>query len=286
MKKYIHIVISLMMILTYGNSTDKIKKVKYNPNDVLEIRAKEGLLTIVEFDDDETVLDGSTGFNEGWTIKQSGNVAYITPKPYLSSIGEGEDGETVQQKSIIYPNAKDWKTNFFIRTNKRLYVGDISLSNTRNNYKIKMKYPQEEYNKNNEAQKKKREKLNNEKIAKELDRVSVPRNWDYYKKVNKRSSDIVPNYVYDDGKFTYFGFDRTKKMPAIFIKDGEDEFSTNSHTKKIGRYYVKIVHKTAKVFFLRSGRKLVGVLNSGYHQNPNFDFDTTSNPKIKRVLKR
>ena len=270
------------------SSYDKrIGTVIYNPNDVIVAYAKEGYFTMIEFDEEEVVEDGDTGFNEGWIVKKSGNTARIMAKPYISSVAEveGESG-LVSNKSVIPPNSRDWATNLFIRTDKRLYIIDLRLSTTKANYKIKIKYPNKEEQLKQEKYKQIKREKEVKSIKKDLERVTVPRNWDFYKKVNKGSKDIVPNYVYDDGKFTHFGFDRTKKMPAIFIKDGEDEFSTNSHTKKIGRYYVKIVHKTAKVFFLRSGRKLVGVLNSGYHQNPNFDFDTTSNPKIKRVLKR
>jgi len=286
MKKIILIFFGVSLITNNAFSIEKIREVKYNPNDIINITAKESLLTIVEFDDDEKVIDGNAGFNQGWVIKKSGNIAYITPKPYLASIAVSEDGETIPRKGIIYPNVKDWKTNFFIRTNKRLYIGDLELSNTRSNYKIKMKYPKEDWKKKKEEWTKKKKKMSKDKILKDLNKIAVPRNWNYYKKVNKRSEDIVPNYVYDDGKFTYFGFDRTKKMPTIFIREDQDELSTNSHTRRIGRYYVKVVHKTGKIFFLRSGKKLVGILNNGYGVNPNYEYDTTSSRKVKRVIKK
>lgn len=264
----------------------RIGTVNYNDRDVLVIYARAGFVTMIEFADDEIVLDGSTGFNEGWDVRKSGNISYIMAKPYMSTVAEveGEKG-LFANKSVIQPNSKDWATNLFIRTNKRVYVADLYLSSTRANYKIKIKYPQE----NKKFKKEKYEKIKREREVKELksvlDRVKVPRNWSYYKKVNKGSSDIVPNYVYDDGTFTYFGFDRTKKMPAIFSREEDEEFSLNSHIKKVGRYYVKIVHKTGKLFFLRSGKKLIGVLNGGYGINPNLKYENTSNPSVKREVR-
>jgi len=280
------ITIACVFLFVSAATAGQIETVKYNPNDVLVIKAKESYLSIIEFAEDEEVLDGNAGFNEGWSVKKSGNIAYITPKPYLSSVSEDvETGEIVKRKSLIEPNGTDWNTNFFIRTNKRLYIGDLKLSLTKSTYKINMKYPKDEIKKRSEKYKKANKERKTKEIQKDLNRVTVPKNWDYYKKVNKRSADIAPNYVYDDGKFTYFGFDRTKKMPAIFLRDGEVESSTNSNTRRIGKYYVKIVHKTGKVFFLRSGRKLVGILNNSHNKNPSLDFTTTSNKGVKRVLK-
>ncbi|MCF6244352.1 MAG: TrbG/VirB9 family P-type conjugative transfer protein [Sulfurovum sp.] len=290
MKAIIIICIMAILPLNAIANSNKIKNVTYNSNDVLIITAKTGRLTVVEFDTDEEVIDGDTGFNDGWTVKKSGNIAYITPKPYLSSVAEEEGtGAIVSRKSIIEPIEGEWDTNFFIRTNKRLYVGDLKLSNHTNSYKISLSYPKEEARRKREEEEEEKvitRRANKKRgIKRDLNRATVPKNWNFYKKVNKRSEDISPNYVYDDGKFTYFGFDRTKKMPAIFLRDGEEELSVNSHSKRVGKYYVKVVHKTGKVFFLRSGRKLVGILNSGYGINPNLNYDTTSNQLIKRVIR-
>lgn len=290
----IKIILLFLSVTLFGWSVSQMKLssydkrigiVNYNPNDVMDIYAKEGYFTMIEFGENETVLDGSTGFNEGWTVKTSGNTAYIMAKPYMSSVAEveGEKG-LVSNKSVITPNSKDWATNIFIRTNRRIYIGDLHLSEDGANYKIKIKYSSEAQKarkvKNKQAQKKR----NAKKIAKELDRVKVPKNWDYLKKVNKGSDDIAPNYVYDDGTFTYFGFDRTKKMPAIFRREGDQEFSINSHTKKTGKYYVKVVHSTGGLFFLRSGKKLVGVLNGGKGKNPDYRYLNTSNQKVRREI--
>jgi len=260
--------------------------VTYNPDDVLVIYAKEGYLTMIEFDEGEEVLHGSTGFNEGWNIEKSGNTAYIIAKPYMSSIAEAEGEKGLfSNKAIIQPNSRDWATNLFIRTNKRIYVAELRLSSSKAKYKIKMKYPNQDLQLKKERYKRSKREREAKKIKKELDRATVPRNWDFYKKVNKGSADISPNYVYDDGKFTYFGFDRTKKMPSILLREDDKEFSINSHVKRVGRYYVKTVHKTGKLFFLRSGRKLVGVLNGGYAVNPNLEYDNTNNPRIKREIR-
>ena len=292
MKKYILLFLAATLIsfsaspIKLSSYDKRIGIVSYNPNDVIVVYAKEGFFTMIEFDEGETVQDGSTGFNEGWDVKMSGNTAYIMPKPYISTVAEveGEKG-LVSNKSVIAPNPTDWATNLFIRTTKRVYICDLRLSESKANYKIKIKYPNKDIKAKKEQYRKIKRKKEVKKIKTELNRVKVPKNWDSYKKVNKGSSDIAPNYVYDDGKFTHFGFDRTKKMPAIFLREDDKEFSINSHTRRVGRYYVKTVHKTGKLFFLRSGRKLVGVLNGGYGKNPDLAYENTNNPNVKREIR-
>jgi len=292
MKKQILLFLTATL-LSFSASPVRVSKydsrmgtVTYNPNDIIVVYAKEGYFTMIEFDEGEKVIVGDTGFNEGWTIKHSGNTAWIMAKPYMSSVAEveGESG-LVNKKMVIPPNPKDWATNLFIRTDKRVYIGDLRLSSRKANYKIKIKYPNKDFKLKQKKYKEVQRKKEIKKIKKELDRVKVPRNWDYYKKVNKGSTDIAPNYVYDDGKFTHFGFNRTKKMPAIFLRENDKEFSINSHTRRVGRYYVKTVHKTGKLFFLRSGRKLVGVLNGGYGKNPDLSYEDTNNPRVKREIR-
>jgi len=266
---------------------NRIGKVYYNPNDTVTVYAKKGYMAILEFEEGEHIISGWTAFNDGWNIKKSGNIAYIFPKDYISSFArkKGEDGGIVQKKILVPMNNEAWKTNFFIKTNKRLYVGDLVLSDTKVSYKIQFKYGKQKNKENEEALKKRKKSAKKKKIERALAREAVPKNWNFFKKVNRRSRNITPNYVYDDGKFTYFGFDRSKKMPSIFLRDGEDEYICNSHVKRRGRYYVKIVHTTGKLFFLRSGKKLVGILNRGYNSNPLLEYFTTSNKKVKRRIK-
>ena len=76
-----------------------------------------------------------------------------------------------------------------------------------------------------------------------LNRVSVPRNWDFYMSVMSNSDSITPNYAYDDGVFTYLGFDNTKTFPSVFGYDDKQEHILNTHIKKDGNYDVLVIQK-------------------------------------------
>ncbi len=263
---------------------DRIGFVTYNPNDVFKIKAKNGYVTILEFDKNENIIDGSTGFNDGWEITQSGNIVHIRPKPYISEFAEDQDGNAIKQKSVISPNSKDWKTNLFIRTDKRLYVADLTLSNKKTQYKISFKYPKQRRQENIALHNKRKAAKAQQNIIRDLNRVTVPRNWKYFMKANKNSGDITPSFTYDDGTFTYIGFNSTKTFPTAFLREGDQESILNTHVKKIGNYDVLVIHKTAKLILLRSGSKLVGILNRGYGDNPNYVQKTTNNTNVKRKI--
>ena len=104
--------------------------------------------------------------------------------------------------------------------------------------------------------------------------------------VNKGSDTIAPDFVYDDGVFTYIGFNSTKTIPSIFLFDEANKESIlNTHLKKDGNYDVLVVHKIAQKLLLRSGDKLVGIMNNSYGKNPlSKTYDTTKQNIEREIL--
>ena len=283
------ILVSTMVFAEVNPSPSKydsrITFVKYNPDDVFNIYTKDGFVTILVFDPDERIISAGTGFNSGWDISQSYNILHIKPKVYISSFAKDSEGAVVEHKDVVEPNPKDWNTNIFITTNKRTYIGNLKLSNRKVYYKISFKYPREERARYLEMQRQKKEARERANIKRDLNHLTVPRNWNYLMKVNKGSDDIAPDFVYDDGVFTYIGFKAYKTMPTAFLRDGNNESILNTHIKEMGKYNVLVVHRLAKLILLRSGNKLVGILNNAYGQNPlPYTRETTSNA-IKREIR-
>ena len=210
-----------------------------------------------------------------------------------------ENGKKIKLDSFIHPTSEieKWKTNLIITTNKRIYSFDLVLvdNNESFNYQVSFRYPQEEMLKREEERKKielaqlkadeKSKKVaEKNKIENELNRVNVPRNYDFVMHINKNSENIAPNFAYDDGVFTYIGFDNTKTMPSVFLFDETNgETMANTHIEKYGNYEVLVIHQTAQNIFLRSGDKLVGVKNNGYAKNP---LEKTFTTKSKNVIRK
>ncbi len=246
----------------------------YNASDITVIKAKSGYATAVTFSPDERIIDIAVGF-EGWEVKDNNNVLYIKPV----AVGESENA--------FEPILKEWDTNLLITTNKRQYAFDLILvseSSDKNAYFIKFSYPNEEAKARALANEKKSEKIKDERINQKLDNFTIPKNWDYGMKIGQDSKNIAPSFAYDDGVRTYFGFDSTTSIPAVFYYQGEQEMMSNSNLKKQGKYSVLVVHKTANKFIFRSGNQVVGIINHGFGKNPAND-TTTTNKNIERVLR-
>ena len=103
--------------------------------------------------------------------------------------------------------------------------------------------------------------------------------------VNKGSETIAPDFAYDDGVFTYLGFNSTKTIPSVFLYDETNKESIlNTHLKKDGKFDVLVIHQTAKQILLRSGNKLVGIMNSGYAKNPLEQTRETTGKSVSREI--
>ncbi len=288
MKKVILLLCVFTQIFAYAKD-GRIKYLTFEPDEIFTVTGTSGYITVLEFAKEETVISAACGFKEGWDIGAMGNYVHIRPVGFTSQNQGGE---------IIEPNPKDWRTNIFIQTTKRTYLGNLEVSkNGDYQYRITFKYPQDEAErKRKKAEAEKRRKLaeakrkkaeaERKRISDELAKKTVPRNWNYLLKKNENSDEIIPDYVYDDGTFTYFGFNKTKSFPAIFEKEAQGESLLNTHTEKNNNYNVLVVHQLVKLIYLRKGDKLVAILNKGYGVNPQYEYQDTINKNIKREIIR
>ena len=257
----------------------------YNANDVFQINAKNGYVSVLEFSIDERIINTATGFAEGWDLIEKDNLLFIKPKAYKTQLIQDDvGGNQSSQEFIVDPNPTDWKTNLIVITNLNTYVFDLKLVMKNNNttYKLSFSYPQKDL----EATREFLEAQEQENIRTELNKNTIPRNWDFYMKVNKGSEDISPNSAYHDGVFTYLGFDNTKTFPSAFMYDNGKESILNTHIKKDGNYDVLVIQKTTKQILLRSGDKVVGIFNRGYAKNPLRKTRETSNENIQREINK
>jgi len=286
MKRVVLLFVILAQLFLFAKD-GRIKYLTFEPDEIFTVQATSGYITILEFSKLETVISAACGFKEGWDIGAMGNYVHVRPVGFTS---QGEGGESIE------PNPADWRTNIFIQTSKRTYLGNLEVSkNGDYQYRLTFKYPQDEAERkrqNAEAKKRrkaaevKRKKAEAERkrIRDELAKKTVPRNWNYKLNKNKNSEEIIPDYVYDDGTFTYLGFNKIKSFPAVFEKEDEGESLLNTHTEKNNNYNVLVVHQLIKLIYLRKGDKLVAILNEGYGVNPEYEYHNTINKNIKREI--
>lgn len=278
----------------------RISYATYNADDVFLVKCKNGYVSMLQFADNERIVNIATGFSSGWEIVDKENFLFIKPKAYVINESEQNAPKTMtdsngdeidfQMPSVIQPNAKEWNTNLIVTTTNKIYIFDLRLDEENINYRVKFNYPQDEklkeQNKKQALELAKKQIDEKKELDTEVDKVNVPRNWDFMMHVNKGSDTIAPDFVYDDGVFTYIGFNSTKTIPSIFLFDEANKESIlNTHLKKDGNYDVLVVHKIAQKLLLRSGDKLVGIMNNSYGKNPlSKTYDTTKQNIEREIL--
>lgn len=105
-------------------------------------------------------------------------------------------------------------------------------------------------------------------------------NGDYSIAIGKRSDDIAPTMVWDDGRFTYFKFPANREIPAVFQIDGSGQ-ETVVNARMEGDFLVAdlISHK----FYLRRGKAVVGVWNESFDLDGVPAKNGTTVPGVERV---
>ncbi len=270
--------------------------IAYNPSDTTEISNATGYISTLVFDDDEKVIETEVGFEQGWDIQSSDNRVYIRIRPVTQTVEQvNSDGDSTQKQIAFDPeNDLDrWKTNLFIVTSKRNYSIELNAKTFKSPDKISFvvnyRYPNERLKENQKLEQKRLSELERKKEINEIDKslanAKSPRNWNYYARVAKGSENIRPDYAYDDGRFTYFGFSPTQKIPSLFVMTGAQESLTNPAIEKHGNYTVLIAHQTSDRWVIRLGDQVVGVENKGFGKIRVNDGDTVSDDVKVEVLK-
>ena len=108
-----------------GSAYDsRMQNVTYNSQNVTVVSTRPGYVTMLVFDDDETVIDAQAGFPRGWTVTKSDNRVGVSPNPIAQPVTDAS-GNNISQ--VFLPTAKDWKTNLFVVTSKRDYSLELNV---------------------------------------------------------------------------------------------------------------------------------------------------------------
>jgi len=224
-----------------GSATDaRVKTFTYSENEVYALRGHYGFSTVIEFSPKERIESISIGDSLAWQVVKPN-------RPNLM---------------FIKPLEENAQTNMTVITTKRLYTFALSAQKATSGesndltFRLKFKYPGEaaaqlayiggasttNYN--------------------PLENVSAADlNFDYSYSGSKR---LRPIRAFDDGKFTYFQFNKFETLPAVFAVDSKKNESLVNF--KIQGQYLVITNTNAR-FILRDGETLTRVFNESYPKN-------------------
>ncbi|HDH7847046.1 TPA: P-type conjugative transfer protein VirB9 [Raoultella ornithinolytica] len=267
----------------------RVQQVVYNPLNVTVVNTRPGFITTLVFDSDEAVISARPGFEEAWEATPDANRVNVRPVALVQG-APGADGNTTQV--VIPPNNQDWHTNMLIVTTRRLYNVELNVIDDKSPqqpaFQVSYRYPVED-----------REKASRETAARALEReqkqqqtdiqqalnaAQTPRNWDYLKYPGRDSARIVPDFAYDDGRFTFVGFSPAKSIPSVTKELNGQEHVINSSVRRKGDFTVLVIQEVTPRLVLRSGNAVVGLENRGFGRVQAADGATVS-PQVERVEK-
>ncbi|MGP4920732.1 MULTISPECIES: TrbG/VirB9 family P-type conjugative transfer protein [Pseudomonas] len=264
----------------------RIKTAVYNPMDVVELDAVTGLSTHVVVAPDETYVTHVFGEEGGWTFTHKDNNFFFRPMAEMSDtnltivtnkrtyyfllhyIG-GKVVRDAAGKPVLDANGKP-KEEFIVTpwSMKQATVGLI------------YKYPFEDMKAANK-------KLADRRVQEALNRSgdNMPVNISYQMSDEDAMRGISPMNVWDNFRFTTFKFQPNAELPTIWMvgSDGKETVA-NVEVKGANHNLIEAVG-VAKMWKIRLGDKVVGVVNNGYNPGMGANSSGTSSPEVKRVLK-
>lgn len=297
MKSIILIALALMLcdtawsaVIPQASRYDaRVQQVVYNPLNVTVVSTRPGFMTTLVFDSDEAVISARPGFEEAWEATPDANRVNIRPVALVQG-APGADGNTTQV--VIPPNSRDWHTNLLVVTTRRLYNIELNVIDDKSSqqpaFQVSYRYAGEDREKarrETAARALKREqKKQQTDIQQALNAAQTPRNWDYLKYPGSDSTRIVPDFAYDDGRFTFVGFSPAKSIPSVTKELNGQEHVINSSVRRKGDFTVLVIQEVTPRLVLRSGNAVVGLENRGFGRVQAADGATVS-PQVERVEK-
>ncbi|EAA8652899.1 P-type conjugative transfer protein VirB9 [Salmonella enterica] len=267
----------------------RVQQVVYNPLNVTVVSTRPGFMTTLVFDSDEAVISARPGFEEAWEATPDANRVNIRPVALVQG-APGADGNTTQV--VIPPNSRDWHTNLLVVTTRRLYNVELNVIDDKSlqqpAFQVSYRYPGEAQEKaRREAATRQQEQEQRQQqtdIQQALNTAQTPRNWDYLSYPGLDSARIVPDFAYDDGRFTFVGFSPAKSIPSVTKALNDQEHVVNSSVRRKGNFTVLVIQEVTPRLVLRSGNAVVGLENRGFGRVRAVDGATVS-PQVERVEK-
>jgi len=254
----------------------RIKSVIYNPLDVVQVDGVVGLATHIQLAPDEFYVTHVFGGEDMWELSNKDNNIFIRP------IDEFSDTNLtlVTNKRTYYlvlhyiggvltKDASGQETKKFIETPWSVKQATLGLI---------YKYPFEDMQAANKE-------LEQRRIREALAAPDKsPKNINYKMSDDTGTADIKPVNVWDNYRFTSFKFPENADLPAIsFIAADGKEQVVNTHPDGASHNII-VAEMTAREWRIRSGDKVIGVINGAYNPSLGANPNGTTTPAVKRVL--
>ena len=232
--------------LPVGSERDtRVQRVNYNADDVVQVSLdSDSRFTQIVLEKGEMVATTFVGYPEGYAIDVVGNM--VTVRPIDVQMGD----------IWVSPN-EQWNTNFSITTENRVYLLDLTITDTPA-YLVKYYYP-------TEAEQTRVAKVEKDRVAaiKALPKPIDYQNFDYWMRLGKNSDSIRPVTTGDDGKHMFITFNKYDDIPLAYEGEGEDERLVDQEVED-ERPNTLRVKAILRKFTLRKGKQVVTISNRSF----------------------
>ena len=246
-----------------GQAADpRLRDVQYDPNAVVTVPVKRGVVTLVVLDADESITDVAAGLGgdcskaeAAWCVaaQPGGRNLFVKAKSSASApnnLAVVTDRRTHSFRFVVLADG-DPKPPVYRLTVKAPAVRSappsrVTLRDPGPLLALPALPPPPSPQ---------------EMIAERMQAKAQVRNSNYSIAEGTGSGDIVPALVFDDGRFTYFRFPGNREVPAVFhvLGDGSETL-VNARMEDD----LLVVDRVSRKLMLRSGSAVVGIWNEAF----------------------
>ncbi len=259
----------------------RLREVAYDPDAVVTVPVRRGVVTLVVFGEDESIVEVASGL--GADCSKADAVWCVATRP---------GGRTLFVKPKSSARAAN---NLAVVTDRRVHnLRFVVLADTDPGagvYRLAIKPPV--VRKSAGAPAPEPVQLPylpplpavptpEQRVAERLQARPAVLNTRYTLAQGSGSQDIVPSLVYDDGRFTYLRFPGNREVPAVFhvLGDGSEAL-VNTRMEDD----VLVVDRVSRRLMLRAGSAVVALQNEAFDPVGAPPQDGTTVPGVKRVLR-
>lgn len=245
----------------------RIRRVVYNPADVVDVTSTPGIETHLILDPDETYVTHAWGDSGAWWFRHMKNHVFIKPREANSDTN-----------LTIVTNKRSY--NFYIHYIDRPKKDDCSEV-----FQVSFGYVDKQRAQVAKAEEAEAARAEKHSIASAF-KVPPPRaNLDYEMSLTPSDQIIAPENAWDDGRFTKFKFPANEELPRVYIRYADNtEAIVNTWVEGKAKN-ILVTDRIAKRFTLRLGNNVVGIYNEGFKGGTDPGTSGTASDEVKRVIK-
>ncbi|MCX2864942.1 TrbG/VirB9 family P-type conjugative transfer protein [Paucibacter sp. PLA-PC-4] len=262
----------------------RLREIVYDPNSVVTVPVRRGVVTLLVLDTDEAIAEVGAGLGgdcakaeAAWCIaaQPGGRTVFIKPKSTAAAANTLAvvSNRRVHNFRLLVLGDEDPRPSVY-----RLVVKAPPLAVRATLPQAQRSTPALKVPLAPPPVRPSAEQL----VAERLRAKPVVLNTRYALAEGESSEDIVPTLVFDDGRFTYLRFPGNRELPAVFhvLGDGSEAL-VNARMEDD----LLVIDRVSRRLMLRAGAAVVGLWNEAFDLDGAPPEGATTVPGLRRVLR-